>query len=448
MTEAKRIDAHPTKDLFLFMLTKDIRLSRAILDLVDNSVDGAKRIAKERKLAGNYDESKPYKDLSVRVEIREDYFKIADNCGGMSIETAEKYAFRFGRDENNPPTEGSIGQFGVGMKRALFKMGSAFKVESTTENEHFVVSVDVDEWRRKPSDWHFDFDELETEQRNEDDLGTIITVNKLYENIVRDFKLSNFASSLRQEMETALRVAMNDGLAVTLNGIPLNHEPITLIQSDKIQPVYKKIVLEEDSEKPVTVRIYAGVMKQRSDDYGWYIFCNGRSVVEADTSINTGWGEGKGKVIPKAHSQFEFFKGYVYFDSDDASKLPWNTTKTGVDTESRLYQSVRREMVTLMRPVIDYLNGLEEERRETENPDKVLAEAKSAAQEVNINNLEQRTTFIYPDRIKINKPKDSVISYRIDETRAQQVKNYIGATSMREVGEHTFNYFYDMELEE
>ena len=40
-TNNNRIEASPTKELFIYMLTRDIPLIRAILDLVDNSVDGA-----------------------------------------------------------------------------------------------------------------------------------------------------------------------------------------------------------------------------------------------------------------------------------------------------------------------------------------------------------------------------------------------------------------------
>jgi hypothetical protein len=35
-----QIDASPTKELFIYMLVRDISLSRAIIDLVDNSVVG------------------------------------------------------------------------------------------------------------------------------------------------------------------------------------------------------------------------------------------------------------------------------------------------------------------------------------------------------------------------------------------------------------------------
>ena len=39
------VDARPTKRFFVRMLVRDIELVPAIIDLVDNSVDGAKRLA-------------------------------------------------------------------------------------------------------------------------------------------------------------------------------------------------------------------------------------------------------------------------------------------------------------------------------------------------------------------------------------------------------------------
>ncbi|MGH9433064.1 MAG: hypothetical protein ACRD3T_16150, partial [Terriglobia bacterium] len=45
------INASPTKEFFISMLTRDIPLTRAIIDLVDNSVDGARRL----RPTGDYD---------------------------------------------------------------------------------------------------------------------------------------------------------------------------------------------------------------------------------------------------------------------------------------------------------------------------------------------------------------------------------------------------------
>src|SRR5580658_5902566 len=86
ITDGNKINARPTKALFISMLVKDIGLVRAIIDLVDNSVDGARRLRGTNSLDG----------LWVRLEVKENHFKIVDNCGGMDVETARLYAFRFG----------------------------------------------------------------------------------------------------------------------------------------------------------------------------------------------------------------------------------------------------------------------------------------------------------------------------------------------------------------
>ena len=52
----RAINASPTKEFFVEMLTKDVSLSLAILDLVDNSVDGALRMRGDQNF-GNYIQS-------------------------------------------------------------------------------------------------------------------------------------------------------------------------------------------------------------------------------------------------------------------------------------------------------------------------------------------------------------------------------------------------------
>src|SRR5258706_7202288 len=120
--DPKRINGSPTKDFFIHMLVRDIPLNRAVIDLVDNSVDGARRLRKDAS----------YDGLWVRLEIKPTHFRIADNCGGIPVNIARDYAFRFGRPPGAPSIEGSIGQFGVGMKRTFFKLGRKLAVESAT----------------------------------------------------------------------------------------------------------------------------------------------------------------------------------------------------------------------------------------------------------------------------------------------------------------------------
>lgn len=441
MSETKKpdefqIEAYPTKNLFLFMLTRDIGLSRAILDLADNSVDGA------RKIKGSND----YSGMIIRLEVNENSFKISDNCGGMSVDVAKNYAFRFGRDENTPSLAHSIGQFGVGMKRALFKMGKKFKIESVTLDSKFVVEIDVDDWRSRPDDWTFEFKSIEQEQQNPDRIGTTIVVTELYENVAQDFSLDHFLSSLKEELEDAQRVNMSSGLTITLNSIPLQHDPLLLLSSDTIKPVYRSLSYAEKSGRTVGCKIYAGIVSDRSEDNGWYIFCNGRSILEADQTKLTGWGE-KG-IIPKYHPQFGFFRGYVYFDSDDASLLPWNTTKTGVDSDSNIYKSARLEMIDAMRPIINFLNDLDNER-DDKYEDKILHDAKQLAKSVELSSLQENKIFSYPKLSDnpngVSAPKQSTISYKIDSDIANHLKQHLKLKNLSELGKYTFDYYIEME---
>ena len=66
-----------------------------------------------------------------------------------SVEIATKYAFNFGRnpsEHTDADTEAGIGIYGIGMKRALFKMGRRFDIQSHTKDNAFKMKVNVDKW--------------------------------------------------------------------------------------------------------------------------------------------------------------------------------------------------------------------------------------------------------------------------------------------------------------
>ncbi|MGH7963133.1 MAG: ATP-binding protein, partial [Candidatus Binatia bacterium] len=345
------INASPTKEFFIHMLTRDIPLTRAILDLVDNSVDGARRL----RPTGNYDR------LWVRMELDAKHFRIADNCGGIPVDVARDYAFRFGRPKEAQGTPGSMGQFGVGMKRTFFRLGRHFVVRSTTAESRFTVDVDVDEWMadgESPENWHFKFSELETGLHvKEKDTGTIIEVDRLLPNVADTFALANFMNRLAEELSQAHALTLGRELAITLNSLLIKHDPQKLLASHKLKPSYVEKsypskVLVGKPGPPVRVKLYAGVSERSLHDGGWYIFCNGRLILRADQTATTVWGERhKMRVY---HPDFAYFRGYAYFDCDDGALLPWTTTKTGVDVDSPIYKAVQREMIEMTKPVLTF----------------------------------------------------------------------------------------------
>jgi hypothetical protein len=439
-TDRKRIEADPTKDLFILMLVKDIPLSRAIIDLVDNSVDGARSIRGNAKFNG----------LFVHLNTSKDAFEIRDNCGGIPIEIAREYAFRFGRPSDMQlamQTRHSVGQFGVGMKRAIFKMGRHFSVESTTAKSHFEVEEDVDEWKARES-WDFRFKELsENVKQSEKAIrGTTIRVTKLLPSVTGDLTSDLDLKSLVSELADAHEISIGRGLEIKLNGNTVPHRAPKLYRTTKIQPA-KLIAKKKESKASIDIVIYAGIFESKPDEGGWYVYCNGRLILRADGSTTTGWGEKTVKKIPKYHPQFARFRGYAFLDSDNPALLPWNTTKTGVDAESVLYQGVRREMVLLMKPVIDLLNAMHREDRKPKQPLQAMVEKmdRDVKTHVLLSNINKIGAFSWPKPKETPTSETVDIKYKRPAPRVEKLKKFFKVRKANEVGEKTFDYVYKLE---
>ena len=75
-----------------------------------------------------------YNGFYSKITITDTSFTIEDNCGGIPMEVAEKYAFRMGRSAEKSDDElPTVGIYGIGMKRAIFKIGRSAVV--TTRND-------------------------------------------------------------------------------------------------------------------------------------------------------------------------------------------------------------------------------------------------------------------------------------------------------------------------
>lgn len=443
-----RIDASPTKEFFIHMLTRDVPLSRAIIDLVDNSVDGAQRLRKE----GRYD------GLWIRIEVNADSFAVSDNCGGIPIDIAKNYAFRFGRPKDAADSPGSVGVFGVGMKRTFFKLGRCFSVESRCRTEGFVMNVDVDQWilgdEDAPDDWHFQFDSANKDlaEVSNEETGTTIRVTNLYPTVTANFALETFQTQLWRELSAAHAVSVDKGLAITLNLLPLDHLPQSLFVSDAIKPAYvekeyPRMQIDGCEGEPVRVKLYAGVAKREYQEGGWYIFCNGRLVLKADQTYLTVWGETHG--LRRYHGELAFFRGYAFFDSRHSTLLPWTTTKTGVDTDAPIYKVVQREMIEMTKPVISFLNELAKQTsadNQGEWSDKSLANAITTASAMRTDNISSHTQFQAPQPIvRPPGPRMQRIQYSKTADEVEKAKSLLGVTSYKDVGERTFEYYLQYE---
>lgn len=369
--------------------------------------------------------------------MSKDKFIIEDNCGGIDIETAQKYAFKFGRSsKRKDDSEGYFtGIFGIGMKRALFKLGKKFEVISTTPTEYFDLKVDVDEWISK-SEWEFEFDKVETGMSNSK-IGTKIIVENLNTDIVAKFESEMFINSLIDYIQKYRTVEAENGLNIEVNNIVIDYGKEKLLKSKEIQPYEKQIV--DESGK---ITIVAGIAnKGEPSKAGWYIYCNGRLVLYADKTELTGWGV-ENRVY---HYSLAEFRGYVYFESQNLLELPWNTTKTGIDTSNRLYVIARQSMSEAMKQVIKVIDEAKR-KHNVSNLDELDFVKNASETELNhsaIANISKNKDFSITEagptipmaRISFSKPLDEV----------NKVKENMGERTNKAIGEKLFEYYCEME---
>jgi hypothetical protein len=455
MVNKSIINAAPTKELFISMLIRDVTLRDAIGDLLDNCIDGALRLRPD----GNY------KGLRVDIEldITKNYFQISDNCGGIPVNIARDYAFRFGRpDFDKQHTDHSVGVFGIGMKRALFKLGKVFVVKSKSEYSSFEMAVDVAKWKDlKEGDlesWQFKFTSFEEDLKKaypQESRGTVIYVTDLNDDVLETFKTEQDIDRLIEELEREHIYSIDKGLRIRINHRMLKAPGLKLLVSEYLKPA-----VWENLDGKVKVRIIAGVSEQEKygPNGGWYVFCNKRLVLGPDQTKDTGWGASSPIRIPDYHPQFYRFRGYAFLDADDPRDLPWNTTKTNMDLDSPVYRTVLQQMVFIMRTVIDFLNGLHDEKSDYKNgeiSETPLQNAIDHSKLLELNTVIERKVniskdkFSFPDAAKptVSKPKSVWIRYEISDKEYEAAKAYFEKDKPGEIGREIFDYFFVRELD-
>lgn len=429
-TQLDRVNAAPTKSFFVDMLVRDIELEQAILDLVDNCIDGVNR---------NYGQK--FEGRNIRINLSSRRFRIVDDCGGFDKSLAKDYAFRFGRNPGTPGIPSSIGQFGVGMKRALFKFGRQFIVRSATTSDSWAIDVDVDDWEKDHDDWHFDWAEFgDTSETSRRKPGTDIVVNRLRREVASRFGTDQFVNEISGLLKSKHRQFIAAGLSISVNGMHLDAYDLYMLAGSRIRPGVEKFTFGESPDDIVSVRIVVGLGTSSPQTAGWNVICNGRVVLEHDTEDVTGWGTVERERIPRFHNQFARFRGIVSFDSRSAERLPWNTTKNDVNQDNPIWQQTLQRMIEMMRPVIDFLNELDKDINEFTRDESPLLDVVERTPSRKVETFVRKAEFRSPDRGSVKKVQRSVtIQYSKPVKDVEVLQKALSLRSATAVGQRTFD---------
>jgi hypothetical protein len=217
-----------------------------------------------------------------------------------------------------------------------------------------------------------------------------------------------------------------------------------LLVNDGLRPGTDNIRFHDKGKAVVEVRITVAIGPSVPRQAGWYVVCNGRVVLEADRSAITGWGlveeAANRTLIPSYHNQFARFRGLVFFDSEDSSLVPWNTTKTGIDQDNKYWQASFVRMTEMMRPAIDFLNELDADIDEFSREESPMNRFVSKSVPARPEQFRTNAKFEAPARTTFNKgPKKVKIQYSRTVDDVHLLQDALGVGSAKAVGEATFD---------
>jgi hypothetical protein len=360
---AKILDGAPTRELIIKTITKDISIEAAIFDLIDNSIHAAEII-----------NSKKFNKFYVKLDINKNKLIIQDNCGGIPRDKAWGDAFRLGSS-----LEYKAGH-GIGMKRAFLKLGKVISIKSNRKDYSCSVPIFVDSWGYA-NNWDISIEEKAFSKHEPE--GVIITINELYDDIVRNFSKSSFIQKLKDRVARRYRYKLMAGFNIIINGEIIISKNI---QGEKVAESPNKLI----NNMMVKVILYNNIPDSNN---GWDIIINGNVIIERDKSDLTMWR--KRLIIPKY--SYEKFVGEVLISGVSTKDLPILSTKDNIDTDAKSYEDI-----------LNYVYKFVDENRR----------------------------FFMKD--------DVIIQYRRPSFMVEQLKNCLGnLQSAKEVGEETFDKVYN-----
>jgi len=431
--------AEVRKQFFIDMFTRDISLEDCVLDLIGNSLDSyllKHAISVSELIFGPDATNGARKPGRIDVTCTENQIKVVDTCGGISRERAMKDVFCFGHDEDDPV--GKLGAYGVGMKRALFKIGNKFDIVSRTATEGFEVSLNLQEWAEK-KEWKIPITFVEGAD-SEAKAGTSITITELHEEVALRIREGGVPRNILNDAATTYPYFLDRCVKLRIDGNDVPPRPIPFGESDGVIRAAREKF--EQSNVKVTLAASVAPGQRMAEQAGWYILCNGRVVVDANKDDLTGWASDLASFQPKYRS----FVGLASFESDDPLRLPWTTTKRDINRESGVFIRARSLMATMSKPILTFLNSQYPSDPNAEVGD--IRDAVEGVQPVSFRDIASRSPsgFLYTPPKKKAKTNDWV-RFQASITSLDKVRHHVRRPSLSasDVGKLAFDHYVKTE---
>lgn len=333
------VDTEPDKAAVVESLTRDVSVEACVYDLVDNSIDAARDTFLRSATAG---EALPdsYEVAEIKLALGGDGLTIEDNCGGIPVDRLKKMVLRFGKRSEH---ESGIGVFGVGLNRAIFKLGRVTHLRTDTGTQRAELVLNAREYL-KTDGWDLPAEEFPSTGK----IGTEIEIRQPPEDISSSFSDTSWIQRLRYDMGRRYGRFIAKGLSLVVNATPVANEEVPIREGGPYEGQHK----DYRTDDGVAIHIRYGQHREHrfsnepgysrtrnaalTSQFGWTLLCNDRAILISDRSPETGW--------EKFHTEFYGFVGCVNFVSSDPLLLPWDTTKADVDENNHAYRLALEDM--------------------------------------------------------------------------------------------------------
>lgn len=436
-------EAQPEKRLFISLLTRDISLIDAILDLMDNSINSA-LTSHARRLESAADYRALFTDQTVtphakiQITVQPDSIVISDTAAGISCQTAEHHVFRFGRPARTENGDDRLSVYGIGLKRAIFKIGDHIDIRSEHTAGGFDLDLDVPKWEAELQEkWTIPITPRPPVPAGS--TGTDIRISRLHDDVTRRISDAKFLSELADRISQTYSFFIERIVDITVNGSQVERI---------LQEIDENFSTDFFLTDGVSCSISCGIPRAKEGfsyrNAGWFVFCNGRALLYGDKGPLTGWGVPG--YLPIFQAKHNPFFGVVFFVATDPESLPWTTTKASVNQESLVWQEAKRRMASVARSLITFLD-----RRYADDSAQLTHEDLAAGSGNRVNALDAvsgpRRTFQVPPRPPAS---DTSIQYRVQIIDVDKICTHLGRRGMSnsEVGRYTFNYYLKNEASE
>jgi hypothetical protein len=320
------IDVTPDKRI-IQSIASDIDLKKGILELVDNAID-------EWRLRGN-----PTLKVELTLNVNDKSLTYSDNAGGIKESNLNMILQPGGTTRKSE--EVSIGEFGIGSKRAIVALSRDAEVISRFESaDTFKIVVD-DSWASSDS-WKIP--KYRTAQIEPGSTRIVFRSSKF------DFNLEILREVKRLLAETYCFVlSKRFTLRVNKQGVKPNAFKDWAFPRHGRHPRTYKTFISVDGRR-VNVAATIGLMRESSQtgEYGFDFFCNDRMILKNYKGPEIGFTTG---ILGYPHAAIAWFKGIVRITGANAD-MPWNSTKSGLDFSNPIVQPLKDKLVTLAKPYV------------------------------------------------------------------------------------------------